>query len=118
MSREKDTAGMRLRELAKAATPGQWKYHVENHEVTRDGDEPDPLVATRLIGEGILPAEGRLIALAPEMAVLLVDAMDALELLSNADGVIGAGDMTATRIPPHEIAAPLLARYAELDERA
>jgi hypothetical protein len=112
-----------LRELVARATPGPWKYHVEDLELTRDGDEPDPLVATRLIGEGISPEEGRLLALAPELAVLLADAMDELRK---------APTFCIHTLPPHDSPGlprnasecrvcrhrSLLARFAALDARA
>jgi hypothetical protein len=101
-----------LRDLVYAATPGPWKYHVEDLELTRDGDEPDPLVATRLIGEGISPEEGRLLALAPELAVLLADAMEYVD-------VIGAYlSSQSDPSPAVAQAEELLARFAALDARA
>lgn len=93
---------MSLRQLLDQATPGEWKY--EGGELYADqGRGEGPLLSAT-------EADARLVALAPEMAELLDDAMAWMaEKYPEA-----AADPDRVCSPPAE----LLARFAELERKA
>ena len=71
-------SGGTLRELLDAATPGPWKIHNWNEGwVHHDGD-PHNVPATRVF-KTIFGDDARLIALAPDLASLVLDMADALQ---------------------------------------
>ena len=66
----------RLRALVEAATPGPWRYSPDSDEHIVFAPSSQ---TSHCAGHGETPADTRLIALAPSLAVLLADAMEALE---------------------------------------
>lgn len=104
---------MGLSELLAAATPGPWHvcvndliggYMVANVDKPAHAQHPDS--GDRAVAEMCTRADARLVAIAPEMAHLLIDTIDTLRPLA------GRPDPLTEKINA------LLARFEQLDSRA
>ena len=110
--------GGKLRELADKATPGPWVWEDENLRGTTAGIFPNGWVAWADAPHAtshpgwiyVEDADARLIALAPDLAVLCADMGDALK---NADPPFGSIDNSVTW---RETRDELLARLAQLED--
>ena len=69
-----------LRELLERATPGPWKFHDSSDRRGHKGEfrSPPPHFGFMLIGPWINDADPELMALAPDLASLVLDMADAL----------------------------------------
>lgn len=105
-----------LRSLAAEATPGPWT--ISDSEIIAVVVNDDPTDHVAIMGNGAPDesdealADASLIALAPDLAVLCADAIDALEALGNRSGDCpGCDGATHGRYCPIVL---LLARFAAL----
>ena len=101
---------MSLADLLNQATPGPWKTHGgwASHKMWTDIRGSNGLwvaETTHLPEDAYKDADGRLIALAPDMARLLIDMADHI----SAAALIEA--------PGQSVARDLLARFAALDAK-
>ena len=103
-----DSPSAWLRSLAAEATPGPW--FVDDYG---SAEEPFGWVSPHGAYSSQCPADNRLIALAPDLAVLCADAIDTLEATRDFLPPV-LHDSTADPFHPGNMVASLLARFAAL----
>ena len=71
-----------------------------------------------LLAEGNPALDEYLLTNGADAVRLLIDMAGTLDALRNPDGIVMAGDLTGRRLTNAEVVAPLLARFAALNEKA
>ena len=132
-----DSPSAWLRSLAAEATPGPWSHVVEAGDEWWFGDGDQAVVVPQTDAKrfpdfvsvlgGDTPEEiatARLIALAPDLAVLCADAIDALEFYGEASNYRGSSADVGERRGPSRVqrekgerARDVLARFAALQPK-